>query len=266
MIDAKQASELADLALRIARDAANLALRGYRHPKRVSRKGAIDLVTEYDTASEALIVARLREAMPGVPIVAEEGGGTSGADLTFYVDPIDGTTNYAHGHPFWCVSIGVLDGARQPVAGAIVAPSIDTWWQGSRGAPTVRNGEACRVSTTAALEDALLATGFPYDRKTSAMNNFDAFVEMKKRALGVRRCGSAAIDLAMVADGTYDGYWELKLKPWDVAAGACLVLGAGGRLSGVDGSAVDLPSGNVVATNGAIHDELVAVLEGTWGC
>jgi len=254
-----ETSAYAALALRIAQEAGALAARGYRHPKRVTHKGAIDLVTEFDIATEELIRARLAIEAPDVAIVAEEGGGTAGADLTFYVDPIDGTTNFVHGHPFWCVSIGLVE-RGVCVAGAVVAPSLGTWWMGAEGSPAVRNGEECRVSEAATLEDALLATGFPYDRKTSPNNNFDAFVALKKRAQGVRRCGSAALDLCLVADGTYDGYWERKLKPWDLAAGASLVKSAGGKVTDITGGPADVRTGDLIATNGRLHDALVAAL------
>ena len=128
------------------------------------------------------------------------------------------------------------------------------------GGPCLRNGEACQVSGTDEIERSLLATGFPYDRRTSEQNNFAEFFALKKRAQGVRRCGSAALDLCLVADGTYDGYWERKLKPWDVAAAACFVTSAGGRITDFEGRPLDVRHGNVLATNGRIHDDLVRSL------
>lgn len=255
----QEARAFADLALSIAREAGAVAARGFRQPKRVTKKGVIDLVTEFDTASEALIRERLTQGAPGTAVVAEEGGGSADAELTWYADPIDGTTNFVHGHPFWCVSIGLIERGAC-VAGAVVAPALGLTWQGAAGVKTLRNGEPCAVSDETLLEDSLLATGFPYDRKTSPENNFDAFVALKKRTQGVRRCGSAALDLCLVADGTYDGYWERKLKPWDLAAGVCLVLGAGGMVTDLQGGPPDPRTGNILATNGAIHDQLVATL------
>lgn len=255
-----EVAELADIALVVAREGAELAKKGFRAPKRVSHKGAIDLVTEYDTAVEALILDRLAEEAGHVPIVAEEGGGNEGKGLTFYVDPIDGTTNYAHGHPFWCVSIGVVDANGFPLAGAVVAPALHLEWTAFAGGPSRRNGEACRVSSVDDISEALLATGFPYDRRTSPDNNFAEFVAAKKRAQGVRRCGSAALDLCLVADGTYDGYWESKLKPWDFAAGAALVVSAGGVICDRSGGPADVRRGNLIATNGKIHDALFDLL------
>jgi myo-inositol-1(or 4)-monophosphatase len=218
-------------------------------------------VTRFDRESETLLRDRLSAATP-YPVVGEEHGGerANGEQaLTWYVDPIDGTTNFVHGHPFWCISVGLLAGT-QPVLGAVVAPSLAVEWTAIVGGEALRNGKPCSVSEIAALDDALLATGFPYDRRTSPENNFDAFVAIKKKCQAVRRCGSAAIDLCLVADGTYDGYWEQKLKPWDAAAGAAVVLAAGGRVSDYVGRGVDLMAGHVVATNGRIHDMLVAEL------
>lgn len=259
--DTAQAKELAELALHVAREAAQLASQGFRSRSTVvSRKGAIDLVTEYDTRGEALIVERLTKHAPEIPIVGEEGGGQAGAELTFYVDPIDGTTNFAHGHPFWCVSIGIADAQGRSIGGAVVAPALHTEWMAWAGGPCLRNGEACQVSGIDEIDGALLATGFPYDRRTSPQNNFAEFIAMKKRAQGIRRGGSAALDLCFVADGTFEGYWERKLKPWDVAAAACCVTSAGGRITDFADNPLDVRHGNVIASNGLIHDELVRSL------
>jgi myo-inositol-1(or 4)-monophosphatase len=252
---------LLHVALEAAREAAALAQTGYRTRPTAEHKSRIDLVTRFDRESETLLRDRLSVATP-FPVVGEEHGGqrAPGADApTWYVDPIDGTTNFVHGHPFWCVSVGLLAGER-PLLGAIVAPSLGLEWTAIVGGEALRNGKPCTVSEVAEVDDALLATGFPYDRRTSPDNNFDAFVAIKKKCQAVRRCGSAAIDLCLVADGTYDGYWEQKLKPWDAAAGAALVLAAGGRLSDYGGGAASITAGKLVATNGRIHDELVGEL------
>jgi myo-inositol-1(or 4)-monophosphatase len=252
-IDAQQS---ASLALQIARQAGDLALLGYRQPKTIHHKGAVDLVTNFDTDVEQFIREQLARATPDIDVVAEEQGGDRSGERTWYVDPIDGTTNYAHGHPFWCVSIALV--VREAVvAGAVVAPSLALQWQAWEGGTALRNGSACAVSPQSDLQESLLATGFPYDRRTSPDNNFAAFFELKKRTLGIRRCGSAAIDLCFVADGTYDGYWERKLHPWDIAAGSCIVRAAGGRVSSPDAAEAYLRTGHVVASNGLIHDQLL---------
>jgi myo-inositol-1(or 4)-monophosphatase len=252
---------LLEVALDAARAAGALVAQGWRKHPVVEHKGRIDLVTRFDRESETLLREMLGHNSP-FPIVGEEQGGERARgteDATWYVDPIDGTTNFVHGHPFWCVSVGLFVGQR-PALGVVVAPSLGVEWTGVVGAGAKRSGEPCRVSEVAALDDALLATGFPYDRRTSPDNNFDAFVTIKKKCQAVRRCGSAAIDLCFVADGTYDGYWERKLKPWDMGAGVPMVLAAGGRVTDYEGHDSDLRVGHIVATNGRLHRDLVAAL------
>ena len=273
-----KAAELEALVV-IARDAAvaagEVARRGYRRAVAVEHKGSVDLVTSYDRDSEALLRERLSAATP-FPVVGEEGGGAldpRAPNATgFFVDPIDGTTNFVHGHPFWNVSVGlVVEG--QPVLGVVIAPMLGLSWWGfiaedgtrlARRRAVLRRDDAdeeedCRVTTTRVFENCLLATGFPYDRTKD--NNFDAFVAVKKRCQAVRRCGAAALDLCLVADGTYDGYWERRLSPWDLAAGVTLVRAAGGRVTDLRGDSGVFASGNVIATNGAVHDELKAELD-----
>jgi myo-inositol-1(or 4)-monophosphatase len=273
-----------DAVLGVARaaaaEAAGIVLGGFRGELTVEHKGAVDLVTRFDRDSEQSIRRRLSAAFP-FAIVGEEQGGASG-DVAFYVDPVDGTTNFVHGHPFWCVSIGlVVDGA--PVLGVVLSPPLGIEWSGWIAASGERRvtrrsiakesalaaleggaagpaprvvEEPCAVSAVERLGDALLATGFPYDRRTSPDDNFDAFVAIKRRCQAIRRCGSAAIDLCLVSDGTYDGYWERKLRPWDVAAGIALVRAAGGRVTDFDGGSASLATGQVIATNARIHDAL----------
>ena len=263
-MDASKGAErqaLAQLALDAAREAAKRVHAGFRKHPVIEHKGAIDLVTSYDRESEEYLRERLGAESPFAIVGEEEGGrkaaGEDGA--TWYVDPLDGTTNFCHGHPFFCVSIGLFIG-HEPVLGAVVAPALGLEWRGVVGGGATRNGEACSVSQVKSFGDALLATGFPYDRQTSDDNNFDAFVAIKKQVQAVRRCGSAAIDLCFVADGTYDGYWERKLKPWDLAAGAAIVRAAGGRVTTYDGGERDVITGNLIVTNGRVHDALVDAL------
>lgn len=259
---ARDLRELARLALDAATEAGALVHRAARLRPVAEHKGAVDLVTEWDRRSEALLRERL--APTRIPVVGEEEGGERAEHgPTFWVDPIDGTTNFVHGHPFYCVSIGLaVDG--DPVLGVVVAPALHATWVGlvPEDAPpeALRDGDACGVSGTARIEDALLATGFPYDRKTSPDNNFDTFVAIKRRCQAIRRCGSAALDLCLVADGTYDGYWERKLNAWDLAGGAAVVRAAGGRVTCPDATGGFLASGHVVATNGRLHDALLAEL------
>ncbi|MCB9646882.1 MAG: inositol monophosphatase [Deltaproteobacteria bacterium] len=251
-------SEALVVARAIAEEAAALILGGFRSGTEVRKKGRIDLVTDYDLKSEALIRQRLGAAFPHHAIVGEEGEATGSGELVWFVDPLDGTTNFAHGHPFFCVSIGLCRGP-QPLLGVVAAPAIGVTWSGAQGQGVLRNQEACHVSAQADLLDALAATGFGYDQATDDDNVRETRAALK-RTHGIRRCGSAAMDLAMVADGTYDFYWEQRLNPWDLAAGACLVEAAGGRISGYEGQPADPRSGRLVASNGHLHDEVVALL------
>lgn len=253
---------LADIALEVATEAAALALRGYRSRPQVEHKASYaDLVTEFDLASERLIRTRLAERTPEIPIVGEEEGGTASDAPTWYCDPIDGTANFAHGHPFFAVSIGMIE-AGKPTLGAVVAPALGVAWHGAVGLGAFRNAVACRVSTARRLDDALLATGFsPVMRRSgSPEDNLAAFTRVMPAVRDVRRCGSAALDLCLVADGTYEAYWERRLSPWDTAAGAALVLAAGGMVTDLRGGTVDLQRGYLVASNGLVHAPLVALL------
>ncbi|MBM4364538.1 MAG: inositol monophosphatase [Deltaproteobacteria bacterium] len=253
-----EAAALATIALDVARDAAALLLAGYRTRPAPTEKARADLVTEWDLRSEERIREQLALRTPGVAIVAEEGGGERGG-LTWYCDPLDGTMNFVHGHPFFAVSVGAVD-AHGPLAGAVVAPALGLLYRGGRGVGAFRGDAPCRVSETTKLSAALLATGFPPDRRRAPENNFPAFERVKPVVHGVRRCGSAAIDCCFVADGTYDGYWERALHAWDIAAGAAIALGAGARLTARTGGPVDLSVGHLLLTNGRIHDELLALV------
>jgi myo-inositol-1(or 4)-monophosphatase len=252
----------ASLALEVAAEASTLLLQGYRSRPTPTEKARRDLVTEFDLRSEELIVARLSSATPDLGLVAEERGVARQAGLSWFCDPLDGTTNFVHGHPFWSVSIGLLEGG-EPLAGAVVAPALGLSWVGYRGGQARRNGETCQVSETSDLEQALVATGFPPDRHTAPHNNLDTFAQVKKVVQGVRRCGSAAIDLCLVADGTYDAYWERRLNAWDCAAGAAVLLSAGGKLTALDGGPVNLSIGHLIASNGAIHTALEQLIAAT---
>ena len=246
--------------LTVAREAGAIVMRGYRNPRSVvHKKGEIDLVTEYDLASEEHVARRLGELFPDIGIVGEEGHARPGAaradGLTFFVDPIDGTTNFAHGHPFFAVSLGLCRGG-EPLLGVLVAPALGLEWSGIVGLGAQRNGEPCSVSTGSSLQDALCATGFGYSVVGAQDDNVHEFSEVQRHVRGIRRCGSAALDLALVADGTYDAYWEFLLQPWDMAGGAALVLAAGGLVSAIDGGAIDVRTGACLASNGAIHAPL----------
>jgi myo-inositol-1(or 4)-monophosphatase len=253
-----------DEALRVAHacadEAATIAMGGLGHARSIERKqSSSDLVTEFDLAVERAVVARLAAAFPDDTIVGEEGASEVRGQRRWYVDPIDGTTNFAHGLPFFATSIGLVD-EQGPAVGIVSAPALGWRFAAVRGQGATLEGRPLRVSTTGRLSDALLATGFPYDLRTDPADNVAAFAKLQRDAQAVRRVGAASLDLAMTACGWLDGYWERKLKPWDVAAGLLLVTEAGGRTTGFDGGPVELDSGRVVATNGAIHDALLAAL------
>ncbi len=251
--------ELAQIALAVAQEAGAILIDGFRSRPAVELKAPVDLVTEWDRRSEAHIVERLSQLTPHIAILAEEGGGRVTKALSWYCDPLDGTTNFVHGHPFFAVSIGAMQDSV-PVAGAVFAPVLGWFWSGSRGNGAERNGVACRVSETSLVGNALLATGFPPNREQSPHNNFDAFMQAKRRVRGVRRCGSASIDMCFVADGTYDGYWERSLHAWDLVAGAAIVLGASGEVTGLDGGLAQYERGHIIASNGLLHEALIRLV------
>lgn len=251
-------ADLVKVALAVARDASRVLLQGYRSRPAAREKARRDLVTEFDTRSEELIRARLGKETPGIAVVGEEGGGTPGG-VTWFCDPLDGTMNFVHGHPCFCVSIGAVDD-QGPLCGAVVAPAMNIEWWGGRTMGAFRDGTPCRVSDSETLSESLLATGFPADRSKPPENNLLTFNHVMQHVHGVRRCGSAAMDCCFVADGTYDGYWERALHAWDIAAGCAIALAAGGRLTALDGGIPDISRGHIVLTNGRIHDELVRVL------
>jgi myo-inositol-1(or 4)-monophosphatase len=251
------------LALETARRAARTAGEVIRRRRgtafRVDRKGATDLVTEVDLAAEKAIISLISEVFPGHRIAAEESGrGAGDSEYRWWIDPIDGTTNFVHGYPFYSVSIA-LEYRGVMAAGVVYDPVGDELFEALRGGGTRLNGRKITVSPVADLSDALLATGFPYERsdRERALAIAAGFLP---RIQGLRRDGSAALDLAYVAAGRLDGFWERGLKPWDTAAGSLLVEEAGGRVSDFSGGIFDIRRGAIVAANPRIHGELVAGL------
>jgi myo-inositol-1(or 4)-monophosphatase len=246
-------------AIETAREAGALLLHRVGLPLETREKGSRDLVTASDRASEALIVARLRAAFPNAAILGEEGGTTAGtSDERWIVDPLDGTTNYAHGYPFYCVSIA-YEKAGVLIAAAIYAPALDEMFAAGRDAGATLGGRPASVTGTAALDEALVCTGFkPADYE----RNGDYFARLSRRAQGVRRDGSAALDLAFVAAGRFDAFWEFDLAPWDVAAGTLIVREAGGTVTAIDGGEFSIANGSILASNGSVHASMLAALAG----
>jgi myo-inositol-1(or 4)-monophosphatase len=245
----------------IAREAGALLMGYFAGHLTIEYKGDVDLVTEADRASEKLIVERLRARWPEHGIVGEEGTRSGpGADYRWYVDPLDGTTNFAHGYPVFCISIGLVRKDEQIEAGVLYDPTRDEMFSAERGLGATLNGKPIYVSKTTKLAESILGTGFP-SHKRHKNPNIHFYHQITLRSHGVRRAGSAALDLANVASGRYDGFWEFNLNPWDTAAGALLVQEAGGRVTRFDGSPFRLDSREVLASNGPIHQELLTNFE-----
>lgn len=248
----------------IARAAAQAAGEILRHnwhlPKTIDYKGVIDLVTSADQDCEQKIIDVIRHSFPDHSILAEEKTDIQNAQSAYrwIVDPLDGTTNFAHGHPQFCVSIA-LEKSDRVILGLVYDPIRDECFEAALGQGATLNGEALRVSTVNELDKALLATGFPYDRREFAAVYLGYFKEFMIRCQGIRRGGSAALDLCYVACGRFDGYWELKLKPWDIAAGALIVAEAGGRLSDFSGKPFSIDGQETLASNRLIHEEMVRI-------
>jgi myo-inositol-1(or 4)-monophosphatase len=248
----------ADIAAGIAREAGALINEFAQRRIGYELKGAYDLVTEADRASEKLIVGRLRKQFPTHTIVAEEGSGNEGtSEYRWYVDPLDGTTNFAHGFPVYNISMG-LERAGELIAGVIYDPTRDELFHTERGAGAFLNQERIHVTKTAAVEDSLSATGFP-SRKRHQNINIYFYYQLAMLSHGVRRAGAAAIDLAYVACGRLDFFWEFGLNPWDMAAGVLLVREAGGTCTDMKGEPFDLRGTNVLADNTHLHEEVVRI-------
>ena len=245
-----------DAAIEIAREAGQVLL-GHRGVG-FELKGAFDLVTAADHASEQLIVTRLREQFPSHGIVAEEGGRAElDSELRWYVDPLDGTTNFAHGYPAWSVTLA-LARRGEVIAGVVYDPLNRELFAAERGSGARLNGAPIQVSKTRFINDALVATGFP-SRKRHQNVNIHFYYQIAMVTHGVRRGGSAALDLAYTACGRLEAFWEFGLNPWDMAGGILLVEEAGGKTSGMQGEPLDLNGRYVLADNGLVHEEMLAV-------
>ena len=245
----------------LAREAGGILRAGYNKEHQVGYKGVIDLVTEVDHQSEAFLLGEVQKNFPGHHILSEETGIIQGSDQhIWYIDPLDGTVNYAHHIPIFCVSIAYASRGTL-VLGAVYDPMRDEMFTAERGVGAFLNGRSSRVSSTTNLQRSLLVTGFPYNAWNTPQDNFANFVKFGKLSQGVRRLGSAALDLCYVAAGRFDGFWELALNPWDVAAGGLICEEAGARVTNVDGGADYLSAPqSVIACTPGIHSRMLEEL------
>lgn len=227
----------------------------------IHHKGEIDLLTDVDIACQEMIISMIKERFPEDDIIAEEKANLFEGDRNrWIVDPIDGTTNYAHGYPFFCTSIA-YEVKGVVVIGVVYSPIMDELFVAVRGMGAYLNGNRIRVSSVQRLKASLLSTGFPYDITTNPDNNINHFVDFLYQAQAVRRDGSAALNLAYVACGRFDGFWEIYLNPWDLAAGALIVEEAGGSLSNISGGTFSVYGGGVIASNGLIQEAMTGVIK-----
>ena len=250
-----------ECAIEIAREA-GIFLKNKLHSEHtIDYKGEINLVTEADKISEKMITSKITTLFPDHDILAEELTNIDrGSDFRWIIDPLDGTTNYAHGYPYFCVSIA-LERLNTMIVGIVYDPMLDEMFVAEKGKGAFLNEREIHVSNTREVIKSLLATGFPYDIREDSHNNLNYFNEMILQAQAIRRAGSAALDLAYVAAGRFDGFWELKLNPWDIAAGWLLVKEAGGIVTDMGGKSYFIESPSILASNGKIHAEMMAVLE-----
>ena len=244
----------------LARGAGAILKRRYGRRQAIHFKGEINLVTDVDRESEEYLIGRIRAAFPDHGVLSEESPElTSPSPYRWIVDPLDGTTNYAHNYPCFCVSVALeRDGAL--LAGAVYDPLLEECFTAAAGAGARLNGEPIRVSTVDRLRRALLATGFAYDVHTSPENNLDFFRAFVYAAQAIRRDGSAALDLCYLACGRFDGFWELRLKPWDTAAGILILREAGGVATRLDGAGYDIEQPDILASNGILHGAMSDVV------
>jgi myo-inositol-1(or 4)-monophosphatase len=256
-MNSKHPSDLLPAMQVVAREAGSLLMEHFRRRVTIEYKGDADLVTVADRQSEALILGSIRAHFPAHDVMGEEGTRIeTGSDYKWYVDPLDGTTNFAHGYPVFCVSLAV-EYQGQRIAGVVYDPTRDELFSAEKGSGAQLNGHAIQVSSTAKLAECLIATGFPSHKRHQNPNIY-FYHQLTLRSHGVRRAGSAALDLCNVAAGRYDGFWEFNLNPWDTAAGVLIVEEAGGRVTDFSGGPFQIASHETLASNGSVHDALLA--------
>ena len=251
-----------NIAVKAARRAGGIINRATRNLDiiAVKEKAANDFVSAVDSEAEQAIISTLREAYPGHSILAEESGASGKSEYQWIIDPLDGTTNFAHAFPWFAVSIA-LEEAGEIILGIVYQPYYEELFVAAKGQGATLNGQRLHVSAINRLDRALLATGFAPASTKSQANNFDHFIHFQEQAQACRRPGAASLDLACVAAGRFDGFWEMKLKPWDTAAGMLLVTEAGGRISDFAGAPFSPSHLECLASNGLVHDAMIAILQ-----
>lgn len=248
-------------ALEAAKKAGKMLRENIDSSSEIFFKGPVDLVTDLDNRSQRMIFDHLASCFPGHDFMGEEGlSEDRGAEFRWVIDPIDGTTNYVHGFPIFSISIA-LEVEGEIRLGLVYDPMREEMFSAIKGQGAILGGKNIHVSSIDDLDKSLVATGFPYDLRESEVNNMDHFNNFLFRVQAIRRCGSAAMDLCYVACGRFDGFWELKLNPWDMAAGALIVREAGGRISDFEDGEFNIFSSEILATNGLIHDQMLEVLQ-----
>jgi myo-inositol-1(or 4)-monophosphatase len=254
--------DLKRVALKAVKEGGAILLKYLGKIKSIDYKGEINLVTEADQRSEEVILSIIKDSYPNHRILAEETGESgNSSSFKWIIDPLDGTTNYAHGYPCFCVSLAI-EYEEEVIYGAVYDPVKDELFTAEKGKGAFINGKAIKTSSTKQLDQSLLCTGFPYDVRDDMDSNILNFRTFLMKAQAVRRDGSAALDLCHTAAGRFDGFWEQKLFPWDVAAGGLLVTEAGGKLTNFTGGNFSIYDKEIVASNGLIHDQMVEALNG----
>jgi myo-inositol-1(or 4)-monophosphatase len=254
--------DLKGVALKAVKEGGAILVKYFGKIKSIDYKGEINLVTEADQRSEEVILSIIKDSYPNHRILAEETGESgNSSSFKWIIDPLDGTTNYAHGYPCFCVSLAI-EYEEEVIYGAVYNPVKDELFTAEKGKGAFINGKAIKTSSTKQLDQSLLCTGFPYDVRDDMDSNILNFRTFLMKAQAVRRDGSAALDLCHTAAGRFDGFWDQKLFPWDVAAGGLLVTEAGGKLTNFTGGNFSIYDKEIVASNGLIHDQMVEALNG----
>jgi myo-inositol-1(or 4)-monophosphatase len=253
-------SDILQIAEVIARQAGAVLMEGYGNVRHIQQKGIIDLVTEFDKGSEAVIISSIQQKFPDHAILAEESGHNQTiSEYQWVIDPLDGTTNFAHGIPIFSVSIGLWRN-NSPIVAVVYDPFRNEMFSAELGRGATLNNHSIHVSSETDLGQAVISTGFPYDLRTNPQNNLAQFVQFQLRTQAVRHLGSAALDCSWTAMGRLDGYWEFGIKPWDIGAGALIVREAGGRVTSVDRDEDFLSKDSILVSNNLLHEQMLRVL------